>query len=100
MRKVSSFPIETHHPHPGVEGSTHTHQGSTGIIATSREHCGTIKLYDLGVPEALKGHKPMLRVMEREDYRDLLEKPSVSSHKYNRGVLGMLTEVAIIPVLP
>ena len=55
------------------------------------EHCGTIKLYDLGIPEALKGHKPMLRVMEREDYRDLLEKPSVSSHKYNRGVLGMLT---------
>ena len=33
----------------------------------------------------------MLRVMEREDYRDLLEKPSVFSHKYNRGVLGMLT---------
>ena len=32
------FPIETHHPHPGVEGSTHAHQGSTGIIATSREH--------------------------------------------------------------
>ena len=32
------FPIETHHPHPGVEGSTHTHQGSTRVIAASREH--------------------------------------------------------------
>ena len=32
------FPIETHHPHPGVEGSTHAHQGSTRVIAASREH--------------------------------------------------------------
>ena len=42
----------------------------------------------------------MLRVMEREDYRDLLEKPSVSSHKYNAVCLVCSREVAIIPVLP
>ena len=30
-------------------------------------HSGDIKLYDLGVPEALDAHKPALRVLDRED---------------------------------
>lgn len=55
------------------------------------EHAGDVKLYTLGVPEALNHHKPAMRVMERQDYRDTLEIPDVHSHKYTRGVLGMLT---------
>ena len=54
-------------------------------------HAGDVKLYDLGVPEALNHHKPAIRVMERSDYRDTLEIPDEHSHKYTRGVLGMLT---------
>ena len=54
-------------------------------------HSGDIKLYDLGVPEALNSHKPALRVLDREDYRELIEVPDEHSHKYTRGVLGMLT---------
>ncbi|WP_311648173.1 NAD(P)H-hydrate dehydratase [Rothia mucilaginosa] len=54
-------------------------------------HSGDIKLYDLGVPEALDAHKPALRVLDREDYRELIEIPDEHSHKYTRGVLGMLT---------
>ena len=54
-------------------------------------HSGDIKLYDLGVPEALNAHKPALRVLDREDYRELIEVPDEHSHKYTRGVLGMYT---------
>lgn len=55
------------------------------------EHAGDVKLYTLGVPEALNRFKPALRVLDREDYRELIEVPDEHSHKYTRGVLGMLT---------
>ncbi len=55
------------------------------------EHAGDVKLYTLGVPEALNRFKPAMRVMERQDFRDTLEVPNAHSHKYTRGVLGMLT---------
>ena len=70
------FPIETHHPHPGVEGSTHTHQGSTGIIATSREHTkhtaivlmrGYRRLFKQ-IPIVLTFHNAQHRLMSLEGF--------------------------------
>lgn len=55
------------------------------------EHCGSIRLHTLGVPHALDNTEPALRVLETKDYRRELETPTVESHKYTRGVLGMLT---------
>jgi len=55
------------------------------------EHCGSIRLHTLGVPHALDNTEPALRVLETKDYRRELETPTVESHKYTRGVVGMLT---------
>lgn len=58
---------------------------------STAEHCGSIRLHTLGVPQALDTAHPALYMMEENDYRAELETPHVTSHKYTRGVLGMLT---------
>ena len=52
--------------------------------------CGEIKLHDLGIPEALNDFFPALIVPEREDHAQVLSLPNEKSHKYTRGVLGVL----------
>ena len=58
------------------------------VVEPAASAAGVVELVDIGLAPYLP--PPVLEVLQRDDVRELLPVPDAASHKYTRGVLGVV----------
>jgi hydroxyethylthiazole kinase-like uncharacterized protein yjeF len=59
-------------------------------VAPGAQHCGLVEVFDIGLGDALRTHRPAALVLDADDVAALLTRPTATSDKYSQGVPGIV----------
>ena len=84
---VDSGCVEGDHVEAQVTVTFGTHKVAH-LVEPAASACGVVELVDIGLGDHLAS--PAIEVLQTEDVRRLIPRPEPTSHKYTRGVLGVV----------
>ncbi|HEY7042735.1 MAG TPA: NAD(P)H-hydrate dehydratase, partial [Nocardioidaceae bacterium] len=85
--EVDTGQLDGRHVRADVTVTFGTHKVAH-LVAPAAYACGVVEYVDIGLGDLLPG--PAVEVLQQDDVRRLLPQPVPSSHKYTRGVLGVV----------